>query len=347
MTDVTTIIAKHGQTPKLKSGQLIKFPARLNTTEGAWDAKKKKFAYRWDTRVCFLVGIERLYLVEGTTYSATAPVIEQPPMTTPAPSPTTKVRTGTFTTPAGGLEAWLLTDFYSLGVGSLGSFGTAGPLPAGIPTDADRGYLRGGIFCHATVPLMGDAVLYGRSVEGFVTAHRVAGKKVQSASALLTGYHQMDGTVSAEADAIRFVGATDDRIGVDQRISVEGKRILIDVALTNGTDADLIDLRYMRLIDLDQPGAYETTNEVIERGRVRATMAGNRVMLVSSDDPRATIGLAIAVPPTLDPYAIKALPVGTKRKGDDSIHVVFDLGSLAIGATTRFRIVIDGSAIAS
>ncbi|WP_235519852.1 hypothetical protein, partial [Sphingomonas sp. Leaf22] len=61
----------------------------------------------------------------------------------------------------------------------------------------------------------------------------------------------------------------------------------------------------------------------------------------------ATIGLAIAVPPTLDPYAIKALPVGTKRKGDDSIHVCLDLGTLAIGASTRFRIVIDGSAIAS
>ncbi len=341
------IVAKHGQTPTLKAGQMIKFGALLATAEGDWDATKRKFAYRWGKSICFLVAIERLYLVEGTTYSATAPVIEQPPVTTPAPSPTTKVRTGTFTTPAGGLEAWMLNDVYSLGVGSLGSFGTAGPLPAGIPTDAERGYLRGGIFCYATAPLMGDAVLYGRSVEGFVTAHRAGGKTVQSASAVLTGYHQVDGTVSAEAEAIRFVGATDDKIGVDQRISVEGKRILIDVELTNGTGADLADLRYMRLMDFDQPGAYETVNEVVERGRARATMAGDRVMLVGSDDPRATIGLAIAVPPTLDPYAIKALPVGTKRKGDDSIHVVFDLGSLAIGASTRFRIVIDGSAIAS
>lgn len=347
MTDATIITAKHGKTPALKAGQLIKFPAALNTTAGAWDDEKRKYAYKWGTHVCFLVGIERLYLVEGTTYSATAAVIEQPPVTTPAPSPTTKVRTGTFTTPAGGLEAFLLTDFYLLGVGSLGSFGTAGPLPAGIPTDAGRGFLRGGIFCHATDPLMGDAVLYGRSVEGFVTAHRAGGKRVQSASALLTGYHQVDGTVSAEAEAIRFVGATDDKIGIDQRISVDGKRILIDVELTNRTAAELVDLRYMRLIDFDQPGAYETLNEVIERGRARATMAGDRVMLVGSDDPRATIGLAIAVPPTLDPYSIKALPVGTKRKGDDSIHVVFDLGSLAIGASTRLRIVIDGSAIAS
>lgn len=342
---VSIITAKHGQTPSLQPGQLIKFPAALNASEGKWNAKKQKFAYSWGTRTCFLIGIERLYLVEGTTYTATAPVIEQPP--TPAPFPTTKVRTGTFTTPVGGLEAFLLTDFYSLGVGSLGSFGTAGPLPAGIPTDADRGYLRGGIFCHATDPLMGDAVLYGRSVEGFVTAHRAGGKTVQSASAVLTGYHQVDGTVSAEAEAIRFVGTTDDGIGVDQRISVDGKRILIDVELANRTAAELVDLRYMRLIDFDQPGAYETVNEVVERGRARATMAGNRVMLVGSDDPRATIGLAIAVPPTLDPYAIKALPVGTKRKGDDSIHVVLDLGSLAIGASTRFRIVIDGSAIAS
>lgn len=347
MTDVTTITAKHGKTPKLLPGQQIKFPAALNTTAGAWDEAKRKYAYKWGTRVCFLVGIERLYLVEGTTYSATAPVIEQLPAPTPAPSPTANVRTGTFTTPAAGLEAFLLTDFYALGIGSLGSFGTAGPLPAGIPTDADRGYLRGGIFCHATDPLMGDAVLYGRSVEGFVTAHRAGGKTVQSASAVLTGYHQVDGTVSAEAEAIRFVGTTDDGIGIDQRISVEGKRILIDVDLANRTAAELVDLRYMRLIDFDQPGAYETVNEIVERGRARATMAGNRVLLVGSDDTRATIGLAIAVPPTLDPYAVKALPVGTKRKGDDSIHVCFDIGTLAIGASTRFRIVIDGSAIAS
>lgn len=341
----TTVIAKHGQTPKLQAGDRIKFPAPLNTTEGAWDRDKRKYAYKWGTRVCFLVGIERLYLVEGTTYSATAPVVVPPPAE--EPSTGTKVRTSTFTTDAGGLEAFLLTDFYTLGVGSRGSFGTAGRLPTGIPTDADRGFLRAGIFCHATDPLMGDAVMYGRSVEGFVVAHRAGGKQVQSASALLTGYYQIAGTVSAEPDAIRFVGTTPDKIGVDQRISVDGKQILIDVELTNGTGRDLADLRYMRLIDFDQPGAFETVNEVVQAGRARATMAGNRVMLVGSDDPRATIGLAVAVPPTLDPYAIKALPVGTKRKGDDSIHVVFDIGTLAIGASTRFRVVIDGSAIAS
>ncbi|MEN2749219.1 hypothetical protein [Sphingomonas sp. T9W2] len=340
MTDVTTIDAKHGATPKLQPGQQIKFPAVLNTTEGDWDTKKRKYAYRWGTRVCFLVGIERLYLVEGTTYSTTAPVIVQPPAQT-------KVRTATFTTDAGKLEAFLLTDFYTLGVGRLGSLGTAGPLPAGIPTDADRGFLRAALFCHATMPLMADAIMYGRSVEGFVVAHRVDGKKVQSASALLTGYTQIAGAVSAEADAIRFVGNTPEKVFVDQRISVDGKLIAIDVELTNRTGAELVDLRYMRLIDFDQPGAFETVNEVVERGRARATMAGDRVLLVGSDDPRATIGLATAVPPTLDPYAITALPVGTKRKGDDSIHVVFDIGTLAIGASTRFRIVIDGSAIAS
>ncbi|MGN7161313.1 hypothetical protein [Sphingomonas sp. SAFR-052] len=339
------IIAKHGQMPTLQPGQLIKFPAALNTTEGSWRADKRRYAYKWGSRVCFLAGIERLYLVEGTTYSATAPVVVQPPA--PEPSPATKVRTGTFTTDAGGLEAFLLTDFYALGVGSRGSFGTAGRLPADIPTDADRGFLRAGIFCHATVPLMGDAVLYGRSVEGFVIAHRAGGKQVQSASALLTGYYQIPGAVSAEPDAVRFIGTTSDKIGVDQRISVDGKLILIDVELTNRTGADLVDLRYMRLIDFDQPGAFETVNEIVERGRARATMAGNRVLLVGSDDPRATVGLAIAVPPTLDPYAIKALPVGTKRKGDDSIHVCFDIGTLAIGASATLRIVIDGSAIAS
>lgn len=341
----TTITAKHGQTPKLQPGQQIKFPATLNTTEGAWDAKKGKFAYRWGTRVCFLVGIERLYLVEGTTYSATAPVVVQPPV--PEPSTGSNVRTGTSTTDLGGVEAFLLTDFWTLGVGSRGSFGTASRLPDGIPTDSDRGFYRAGIFCHATKPLMADAVMYGRSVEGFVVAHRKGGNKVQSASALLTGYRQIDGVVSAEADAIRFVGATPDRIGVDQRISVDGKRILIDVELTNRTGAELVDLRYMRLIDFDQEGVFETVNEVIAPGRAEATMAGNRVLAVGSDDPRATIGLAIAVPPTLDPYAITALPVGTKRKGDDSIHVVFDIGTLAISASTRFRIIIDGSAIAS
>lgn len=339
------INAKHGQTPALKAGHQIKFPAALNTTKGDWDAKKRKYVYRWGTRLCFLVGIERLYLVEGTTYSATAPVVVQPPAD--EPSTGTKVRTGTFTTDAGGLEAFLLTDFYTLGVGKRGSLGTAGPLPAGIPTDRDRGFLRAALFCHATMPLMGDAIMYGRSVEGFVVAHRVGSKKVQSASALLTGYTQIAGAVSADADAIRFVGNTPEKVFVDQRISVDGKRILIDVELTNRTGAELVDLRYMRLIDFDQPGAFETVNEVVERGRARATMAGDRVLLVGSDDPRATIGLAIAVPPTLDPYAIKALPVGTKRKGDDSIHVVFDIGTLAIRASTRFRIVIDGSAIAS
>ncbi|WP_156359834.1 hypothetical protein [Sphingomonas sp. Leaf10] len=342
---MSTIIAKHGQMLTMQPGDQIKFPAALNTTEGAWRADKRRYAYKWGSRVCFLAGIERLYLVEGTTYSATAPVVVQPPV--PEPSPATKVRTATFTTDAGGLEAFLLTDFYALGVGSRGSLGTAGRLPAGIPTDADRGFLRAGIFCHATVPLMGDAVLYGRSVEGFVIAHRAAEKQVQSASALLTGYYQIPGTVSAEPDAVRFIGTTSDEIGVDQRISVDGKLILIDVELTNRTGADLVDLRYMRLIDFDQPGAFETVNEVIERGWARATMAGNRVLMVGSDDPRATIGLAVAVPPTLDPYAIKALSVGTKRKGDDSIHVCFDIGTLAIGASTRFRIVIDGSAIAS
>ena len=199
----------------------------------------------------------------------------------------------------------------------------------------------------AIAEAMGDAIMYGRSVEGFVVAHRVGGKKVQSASALLTGYTQIAGAVSAEPDAVRFIGATPDAIGVDQCISIDGKRILIDVGLTNRTGAELVDLRYMRLIDFDQPGAFETVNEVVERGRARATMAGDRVLTVGSDDPRATIGLAVAVPPTLDPYAIKALPVGTKRKGDDSIHVCFDIGTLAIGASTRLRIVIDGSAIAS
>lgn len=339
----TTIIAKHGKTPKLAAGQLIKFPAALNTLQGDWDDEKQKYAYKWGTRVCFLVGIERLYLVEGTTYSAEAPVTAQPPATESATG--TKVRTGTFTTDAGGLEAFLLTDFYTLGVGKRGSLGTAGPLPAGIPTDRDRGFLRAALFCHATMPLMGDAIMYGRSVEGFVVAHRVSGKKVQSASALLTGYTQIAGGVSAEPDAVRFVGATPDGIGVDQRISIDGKRILIDVELTNRAGAELVDLRYMRLIDFDQPGAFDTVNEVIERGRARATMAGDRVLTVGSDDPRSTIGLAVAVPPTLDPYAITALPVGTKRKGDDSIHVVFDIGTLAIGASTRLRLIIDGFAI--
>lgn len=335
-----TINAQHGKILKVQPDQQIKFPAALNTTEGSWRADKRAYAYKWGSRVCFLVGIEQLYLVEGTTYSATAPVIAQPPAKT-------DVRTGTFTTDAGGLEAFLLTDFYTLGVGKRGSLGTAGPLPAGIPTDRDRGFLRAALFCHATMPLMGDAIMYGRSVEGFVVAHRVGSKKVQSASALLTGYTQIAGAVSAEPDAVRFVGATPDAIGVDQRISVDGKRILIDVELTNRTGTEVVDLRYMRLIDFDQPGAFETFNEVIERGRARATMAGDRVLTVGSDDPRATIGLAVAVPPTLDPYAIKALPVGTKRKGDDSIHVVFDIGTLAIGASTRLRIVIDGSAITS
>ena len=341
----STITAIHGRTLTLAPGEDIKFPSALNTPDGEWNAKKQKYVYRWGTRLCFLVGIERLYLVEGTTYSATAPVIVQPPA--PEPSKPTMVRTGTFSSPVGGLEAFLLTDFFTLGVGSRGSLGTAAALPAGIPTDADRGFLRAALFCHATFPLMGDAVLYGRSVEGFVVAHRKGGKKVQSASALLTGYRQIDGVVSAEADAIRFVGATPDQIGVDQRISVDGKLIAIDIELTNRSGAELVDLRYMRLIDFDQPDAFETVNEVVQRGRARATMGGNRVLLVGSDDPRASIGLAIAVPPTLDPYAITELPVGTKRKGDDSIHVCVDIGTLAIGASTRFRIVIDASAIVS
>lgn len=154
----------------------FKFSGPLTTTVGAFNAKTKKFAYRWVNaatrakRVAYFVDVPGMELVEGTTYRA-ARLVETP---APPPAPATNVRTGTFTSEVGGIEAFLLTDFVTLGVGRLGSLGTAGRLPAGVPTDADRGFLRAGIFCHATKPLMGDAVLYGRSVEGFVVAHRAS-----------------------------------------------------------------------------------------------------------------------------------------------------------------------------
>lgn len=322
---MTTIIAKHGKTYDLKPSDVIQFGTPLKTTEGGWNAKKQKFAYRWKTAaVCYLVGVEGLELVDGTTYRAVAAVEVPAPEPTPVPPPTPEPTTPP--PPAGTpLDAKAVNGEVALQTpdmtvvlnasGAIGQMNNA-PIP-GFRSDTANNFLRIGMF----VPPLSDLVLQGRAIEGF--GLMIAGKRY--ANMPLTGYNQIKGGHNGPTMWQGGVSGVD----VTQNVTMAGKTIRFATTLRNTTGA-AVDVQYFRSIDPDQAGVYNTANKVVAAGIAESAFKGGKLVVrapgadfhVTSYDKAPDIGTR--------------RDVGVSKTADEVVQPVFPRVSLAAGQSATY-----------
>lgn len=322
---MTTIIAKHGKTYTLADGDVIQFGTPLKTTEGDWNAKKHKFAYRWKTAaVCYLVGVERLELVDGTTYRAVAAVeVPSEVPSTPAPPPTSQpipFRTASIKV-IDGLEKYASNGRLNVGFSVDGSIGTShndGP-PAAFATDLKNGFKRLGIFVKQPegAKYIDDIAIHARSPGGFVV--EVNGKTY--ANETLNGWHQIPGVWASDT---LWSGGKDGLVLNQSHGFTEAGELFLDITAENATDASM-DMTHVWVIDPDtsssNPGGtanFSTTQKVTAPGKVECLTSQGATFTLSCDDPAAHVRIT-----SWDKAYILGTerPVGYTKKGDETVQV--------------------------
>ncbi len=250
-------------------------------------------------------------------------------------------------------ELHLQGTYLSIGINADGNLGTTKNAPKGFATDADSGFLRVGMFAdldgfgQGNASTLDDALLQGRSIEGFNIGYTIGSNKIVQSNQLLTGYHQINGKLSdasteTEGKAI-WNGATKDNLGVAQTITLanDAKYIKIDVTLTNNSATTMNDVRYMRTADPDQAGKYDTANKIEKQGDgalVTAMLQKDTPFFLYSQDTRATASFYGFV--NLDPYASTAASQaqGYAKTVDQTLNLTFGLGTLKPGESTKITL---------
>lgn len=265
----------------------------------------------------------------------TGPAPTMPPVLLPAPTPPVPASTAVKAIQQGA-EVFLQSSKLAAGINASGTLGTAGNAPDGILTAKEAGYVRLGIVALRDGKVIsGEAMLKGLPVEGYAISYN--GNKLTSFERIgLTG---IPGKTEVRDGAAVFSGAKG-AIAVEQlvRLAADGDTLAFDVTLRNVGKTALTGLRYMRVIDPDldvSQDVFGTANKVADRRSATASASGLTLTL-ASDDPRASANvMPMPAMPSLDLVAaLKA--AGYSHKGDDTLHLIFDLGTLAAGAETSF-----------
>jgi VCBS repeat-containing protein len=250
-------------------------------------------------------------------------------------------------------EVFLQGEFLSIGINRDGSLGTRTAAPTGFNSDIDSGFLRVGMFADldgfgkGNATQLNDAVMLGRTIEGFNIGYKVGGDTIVQSNQSLTGFSEIDGTnrngSTASIGQSTWSGVTDEKLAVSQKITLadDAKFIRIDVTLTNNSSVAMNDVRYMRTADPDQGPSF-STNNVIERqgndGALVASYVGksSTPFFLFSDDDRAVVSTYGFV--NADPYAAAAYSnkqaAGYSKAADQTVNITFGLGTLAAGAST-------------
>jgi len=251
-------------------------------------------------------------------------------------------------------EVFLSSDFLAIGVNFTGTLGSRTNAPSGFTTDSANGYLRIGMFADldgfgkGAAPVLRDAILSGTPVESFTVGYKLGGTAFEQTNSGLNAYKEIAGTLtntsSATAGQASWSGATSEKVGVDQKITMldGGKYVRVDVTLTNNGTSTVSDLRYLRSIDPDiNPATFSTYNKVVEpgagKGLVTATTSstsGNALFLYANDSRVvATVGGFENVN-AHDALVTTAQAKGYAATGDIALNLDFNLGSLAPGQST-------------
>ena len=250
-------------------------------------------------------------------------------------------------------EVFLQGEFLSIGINRDGSLGTRAAAPTGFNSDVDSGFLRVGMYADldgfgkGDATALNDAVLPGRTIEGFNIGYKIGGNTIVQSNQSLTGFSEIAGTnrnaSTASSGQASWTGVTDEKLAVSQKITLadDAKFIRIDVTLTNNSAVTMSDVRYMRTADADQ-GASFSTNNVIERqgdgGALVASYAGrsSTPFFLFSEDARAVVSTFGFV--NSDPYAAAAYSSkqaeGYARSADQTVNLTFGLGTLSAGEST-------------
>lgn len=223
--------------------------------------------------------------------------------------------------------------------------------PAGVPTyivPEGRGssiYRVGLYLTAANLELL----LHGRAVEGFTVGTVVDGKRTVQSNQQLAGPAQIPGAMDDQAV---WTSTTAAGLRIEQRPSIVGDAVRLDITVTNTSAKTMTDVRYMRSADFDMDddsvpdrdtNAFPTDNRIVARGSVRAGLRGvgkGLFAFLRSDDTRAVASFFGFV--NTDPYAPAAFnkpqAVGTAKTSDVTCNLTFGLGTLAPGQSTSFSL---------
>ena len=255
-----------------------------------------------------------------------------------------------------GGEVFLQGKYFSIGVNSDGGLGTQNAAPTGFESDLAAGFKRTGLFADldgfntGKATTLHDAVLPGRTIEGFNVGYKINGAKVVQSNQQLTGFSQITGSAAnastaakAEAD---WTGNTSDKLNISQKLMLtdDAKFIRIDVTLKNGSAATMSDVRYMRTADPDQGSTFVTENKIVQQGAGSALVAsytgGANPFFLYSSDARARVSTYGFV--NTDPYAAAAYDAaqeqGYSKKADQTVNITFAVGTLAAGQSTTLTL---------
>lgn len=248
-------------------------------------------------------------------------------------------------------ELFLQGTYLGIGINEWGGLGTTKNAPKGYETDSDSGFLRIGMFADldgfdkGSSTTLDDALLQGRSIEGFNVGYNIGSTKVVQSNQLLTGYYQIKGTLSDASGkgngVANWAGSTKDDLAIAQKITLadDAKYIRIDVTLTNNSSSTMSDVRYMRTADPDQSGKFATANKIEQQddkgALVTAMLQKDTPFFLYSQDSRADASFYGFV--NLDPYASKATSQaeGYARTIDETLNLTFSLGTLKAGQSTK------------
>ena len=250
-------------------------------------------------------------------------------------------------------EVFLQGKYLSIGINVDGTLGTMYNAAKGIETDIDTGLRRVGLFAdfdgfgQGKETTLNDVLLQGRAIEGFNVGYKLDGDTVVRSNQKLTGYSQIKGSLdnasTSETAAATWSGATADKLGIAQKITLadDAKYIRIDVTLTNNSSVTMNDVRYMRTADPDQSDKFATANKIERQGDngalVTAQVAPSTPFFLYTPDQRAVASFYGFV--NTDPYAAAAYAteqaVGYAKTVDQTLNLTFGLGALKPGESTK------------
>jgi hypothetical protein len=251
-----------------------------------------------------------------------------------------------------GNEIFLQNRYFSVGVNSDGGLGTQKTAPTGFASDLTGGFQRVGLYADldgfgmGSATTLHDAVLPGRTIEGFNVGYKIGDQTIVASNQQLTGFSEISGTVANRSTATKaeadWTGSTAEKLGISQKLSMtdDAKFIRIDVTLTNNSAVTMSDVRYMRTADADQGSTFSTENKIVSQGSAGALVAsytgGKTPFFLYSDDARARVSTYGFV--NSDPYAPLAYDApqaaGYVKTADQTVNLTFSVGTLAAGKST-------------
>ncbi|PXA92618.1 hypothetical protein DMC47_23555 [Nostoc sp. 3335mG] len=247
-------------------------------------------------------------------------LVVEPPVVV-APPPVSSDGAGRAVLSAEG-ESFVQNASSTLGFADNASIGTIKNAPTGFRTDAKNGAFRSG-----WLGIRGDDfILPGAAIAGFTAT--INGKP--QSNMRLRSYTQWIGGFVAP---LHWKGASSG-IDLDIAMTLVGSDLSHVMTFTNTTGSTVrIGLHWST--DPDQADAHSSTNRVTAKGTVESTLMKDAgVYYLTTADPTAYIGFA-----AWNSWAVAgaAQPVGTLRKADDVVQLIFPPVVIEPGQSHSFR----------